>query len=818
MCKEETAKLEETLYACLTLHTPYPTEAFGLSHESVEKVTKNFIQTHFHYLTFKKNIFPADNRERTIKASLFDLVSYITGTKGNDSEIVIVNDIDVYSLTKQQKEPYPKMIGTVCKVLKFETSKITLLPIRNVYISEISEKSGIAKVYAIETEITTDSLDKEKKEYAKAFQLLHKCIHFQNNIFTYANNASEFFRLSESKYGINPTPETRNELIENTNKMIGFFELEPAEITFLLKTANLCSRLVELQDALREMRDILKCRYMLMLDSSDETNSDNSLITDDYYSQLELLDFQNKESIKEFVSKIAIPESYKTKINGILSYSSYKSNDIEYIRNLLKLPHKLADNINKTPESIMNTLNSVQYGMEEVKEKVLDYVILSQKIRHANLPVLCLNGKPGTGKTSLVYAISQALNRPLVKCSLAGVNDASTLIGFEYTYRSAIPGKIIRGMQSSPVSNPVFLLDEIDKVDNRYGDPISVLLSVLDPIQNNHFEDLYIGLPYDLSNVLFICTSNYKEMIPAALRNRMEIIDIPYYSDFEKVEICKNYIIPKLMDRYELNEGRIEINDDDILYIVQSYTREAGVRQLDRCLDTIVRKIVIYGMLPQDKQIILQRDLIQRWLGKEKYIQNIKKSTKVIGSCNGIGELNNGQENDNSVETICYPGPSTVMATGFTNQYSIDVIMKVYSIIKANYINLNCSEEILKNSVLHIHNCSSEILSTADNAAQFLVSLLSAINKAPVDNDLCIVGGVSFSGEIIAVHNFREKINAAYEAGYSKIIIPQANLDIDDHSLSEFNKKIEIIPISNISKLIWNVFENTNSCEVEEIC
>ena len=290
-----------------------------------------------------------------------------------------------------------------------------------------------------------------------------------------------------------------------------------------------------------------------------------------------------------------------------------------YIDWLMDLPWWQETKDNEDLNEAEAILNADHYGLEKVKERILEYLAVKQMTNSLNAPIICLVGPPGVGKTSLAKSVARALDRKFVKMSLGGVRDEAEIRGHRRTYLGALPGRIIQGMKKAGVTNPVFLIDEIDKMASDYkGDPSSAMLEVLDPEQNSVFSDHYIEEPYDLSKVLFIATANYLENIPPALRDRLEIIELSSYTDAEKVHIAKDHLVPKQLELNGLKASQLKIDDDMLLYLIRYYTREAGVRSLERTIATICRKTVLAILKNNKRSIKLTKKLVHEWLGNEK--------------------------------------------------------------------------------------------------------------------------------------------------------------------------------------------------------
>ena len=376
-----------------------------------------------------------------------------------------------------------------------------------------------------------------------------------------------------------------------------------------------------------------------------------------------------KEKINKLKAPINIKNRLKKELNRLesLSQMSPEINIVEnYINWLLELPWSEETIDNNDLNIVKNNLDKSHYGLEKVKNRIIEYLAVKQMTNSLRGPIICLSGPPGVGKTSLAFSIASAINRNFVKMSVGGVNDESEIKGHRRTYIGASPGRIIQGMKKAKSINPVFLIDEIDKMTKDIkGDPASVLLEVLDPEQNKYFSDNFIEEEYDLSKVMFVATANYIENIPEPLKDRMEIIELTGYTEFEKLDIAKKHLIPKSIKEHGINNTNIEFDDDVLLFIIRHYTKEAGVRELERLISSIIRKVVMNMIKKNDNELVFKitKNNIDSYLGKKKYSFNTNENSYQIGVVNGLAYTSYGGDTL-PIEVSFYKGKGNLSLTG----------------------------------------------------------------------------------------------------------------------------------------------------------
>lgn len=520
-------------------------------------------------------------------------------------------------------------------------------------------------------------------------------------------------------------------------------------------------------------------------------------------------------NLKEKVDSINASEKIKKrlyeeikKFENLTSLSPEINVIRNYIDTLLNLPWNNTTIDNEDLRDVKQILDSSHYGLEKVKERILEYLAVKQMTKSLKGPIICLVGPPGVGKTSLAFSIAKAINREFTKISVGGIHDESEIMGHRRSYVGSGPGRIIQGLKKAGSSNPVFLIDEIDKMTkSANGDPASSLLEVLDPEQNMYFSDHFIEEEVDLSNVMFVATANYIEDIPEALKDRLEIINLSGYTEFEKLDIAKKHLLKKICEEHGIEEEKINISEDVILKIIRNYTKEAGVRELERCLATIVRKIVTLLVMNHqtiEKMNITIKDL-EKYLGKEKFSSFDKLELSEVGIVNGLAYTRFGGDTL-PIEVNYFKGDGKLILTG-----SLGDVMKESAQIALSYIKSNCKYfkidyEKLSKSDIHIHVPEGAVPKDGPSAGVTLTTaLISAFTDSKVDATIAMTGEITLRGKVLPIGGLKEKSIGAFRNGIKTIIIPKDNLKDLDEVPNEIKRQIKYIPVStykDIYKLV----------------
>lgn len=484
-----------------------------------------------------------------------------------------------------------------------------------------------------------------------------------------------------------------------------------------------------------------------------------------------------------------------------------------YLDLIISLPFVEVSEEKKDIKEAKRILDEDHYGLEIVKEKILDYLAVRQLSDNPKMPILCLVGPPGVGKTSLGRSIARATGRNFVRISLGGVRDEAEIRGHRRTYIGALPGKIISAMKKAKTINPVFMIDEIDKLAQDYkGDPAAALLEVLDPEQNNSFHDHYLDFGYDLSKVLFITTANNMETIPLPLLDRMEVIRIPGYTDYEKLHIAKQFLIPRQKKFNGLEPYNIYIPDDTIYTVINSYTREAGVRNLEREIGNIMHKLArqIVEMGPEkakeEKFEILPENL-KNYLGIPRFIKEERPPVLPIGVATGLAWTSAGGE-VLFIEVISYPGKGNITITGKLGDVMKESAQAAFSYTKliAEHFGIGISD--INNRDYHIHIPEGATPKDGPSAGITIAcALLSNILGIPLRSDTAMTGEITLSGRILPIGGLKEKALAAYRNNIFRIIIPQKNIKDIEEIPEEIRKVIKFVPISGMEEVILEAFD-----------
>ena len=521
---------------------------------------------------------------------------------------------------------------------------------------------------------------------------------------------------------------------------------------------------------------------------------------------------KDAENIRQRLENNPYPETIKKKVKDELSryemlpMASGETGIIKtYIDWLMDLPWWQETTDIKDLNQAQAILDADHYGLEKVKERILEYLAVKQMTNSLKAPILCLVGPPGVGKTSLAKSVARALDRKFVKISLGGVRDEAEIRGHRRTYLGAMPGRIIQGMKKAGVINPVFLIDEIDKMASDYkGDPSSAMLEVLDPEQNALFSDHYIEEAYDLSHVLFIATANYLENIPEALRDRLEIIQLSSYTDVEKTHIAREHLLPKQLEENGLKPSQLKISDEMILYLIRYYTREAGVRQLERTLGTICRKTVLAILKDHKKSITLTKKRIKEWLGNEKVDYGHKEKKDQIGTVTGLAYTSFGGD-ILQIEANRFEGKGRLILTG-----KLGDVMKESASIALDYIKAHAKEfhidpKKFEDCDIHIHVPEGAVPKDGPSAGVTMTTaLVSCFSEIPVKANLAMTGEVTLRGNVLPIGGLKEKSLAAYRSGITTILIPKENVRDLDEIPQEVKDAVTFIPVSNVKHVLKN--------------
>lgn len=740
--------------------------------------------------------------DNTYDRQMVEIVDKITG-----DYMLLVNpidddaDIDITSLPKYG------VLGRLKLKINVPNGKtrIVIEGLRRVelsnYISEDKHYRANCKEIEIpispEDENYTNVLIKALERYIDKVPYMGNAIMGQlaniNNISDLCDLIASFLTIDykrKKKYitMINPLERCRA-LIEDMNEDLKFVELEQKIEAEVEK---------ELSETQKEY--FLREKIKAMQKELGEANSKDD----------EIIRFKKK------CSKLKCNSKIKEKIiHEIARYEATHTNSPElgmirdYLDWMLNLPWNYHTKDNDDLTKVKNILDSSHYALDDVKDRIVEYLAVKQNTNNLRSPILCLVGPPGVGKTSLAISIAKSLNRKTAKISVGGINDEAEIIGHRRTYVGANPGRIIQGIRKAGTANPVFIIDEIDKMTKDIkGDPASSLLEVLDPEQNNKFSDHYIEEDFDLSKVLFIATANYIEQIPYELKDRLEIINLSSYTEYEKLDIAKRHLIPKELEEHGLTPLQVQIEDAALMTIIRNYTKEAGVRELERVIATLFRKIV--------KKILLEKDcsfyniteaMLEEFLGKKKYTYSENTSQDEIGVVNGMAYTVFGGD-ILPIEATLYKGKGELTLTGSLGEVMRESCRIALSYIKANLKEFNIKPHLLDENDIHIHVPEGAVNKDGPSAGiTITTTLISLLTNKKVDRNISMTGEITLRGRILAIGGLKEKIIGAHRAGIKRIFIPKENEKDLDEITDDIKKDIEFIFVSNYHEIYQKIFK-----------
>lgn len=593
--------------------------------------------------------------------------------------------------------------------------------------------------------------------------------------------------------------------------------LKVAEKQALLETFSVNDRLMQLIEILNNEKEVLGLEQKIgqrVKQSMEQTQKEYYLREQLKAIQKELGEKEGKleetEELRERIKEAKMPKQVEekalkelTRYEKIPQASAESSVIRNYIEWLVTIPwhEETTDrlDINHAEE----ILDEDHYGLEKVKERVLEYLAVQELTKSLKGPILCLAGPPGVGKTSLARSIARALERKFVRISLGGVRDEAEIRGHRRTYVGAMPGRIIQGMKKAGSINPVFLLDEIDKMASDFrGDPASAMLEVLDPEQNDSFSDHFIEEPYDLSKVMFITTANNVQTIPAPLLDRMEIISIAGYTEVEKEEIAKRYLLPKQMKEHGLTKGRLQVKDEAILKLIRYFTREAGVRNLEREIATVCRKAAKKIVSGERKRVIVTENTIEEMLGKPRFRYGLAEEEDQVGAATGLAYTTSGGDTL-SIEVSLAKGKGELILTGKLGDVMKESAQAAFSYIRSRADELNIDPNFHENVDIHIHVPEGATPKDGPSAGiTMATALVSALTGRKVKKEVGMTGEITLRGRVLPIGGLKEKAMSAHRAGLETIIIPKENEKDLEEIPESVRKGLTFISVSHLDEVL----------------
>ncbi|KPU27578.1 peptidase [Caloranaerobacter sp. TR13] len=598
-----------------------------------------------------------------------------------------------------------------------------------------------------------------------------------------------------------------------------YIQLKPEDKQKILEAFNPYERLETLYIILKEEIEVLEIEEKIYQRVRKQINK----LQKEYYLKEQLKAIQKELGEEDGIE--AEVEEYKKKINKIKMPKEVKEKALKEADRLLRLSPASAETgvirnylewiielpwDKKTKDRIdikksREILDEDHYGLKDVKERILEYLAIRQLAKNMKGPILCLVGPPGVGKTSIAKSIAKSLNRKFVRMSLGGVRDEAEIRGHRRTYVGAIPGRIISSMRKVGSKNPVFLFDEIDKLSSDFrGDPASALLEVLDPEQNSTFTDHYLEVPFDLSKVMFITTANTTSTIPRPLLDRMEVIRISGYTEEEKVQIAIKYLLPKQMKEHGLKKENIVISENTIRDIINKYTREAGVRNLERNIANICRKVAKKIVEDNVKTVRINSSNLHKYLGIAKFRYEKVADEHQVGIATGLAWTAFGGETL-SIEVNCMNGTGKLQLTGQLGDVMKESAMAGISYIRSKVSELGIEDDFYKEKDIHIHVPEGAIPKDGPSAGiTMATAVISALSNIPVRSDVAMTGEITLRGRVLPVGGIKEKVLAAHRAGIKKVLLPWDNKKDMEEIPDKVKRRLEFVLVKNMDEVLEN--------------
>ena len=730
-------------------------------------------------------------------------VAAINRAVDNNSEIFIAPQKSAFIENPKKSDILPVgVIARIKQVVKIQSTgnlKISVEAVCRAKIVDFIETKGLFTVTAEECPYIEPNDDIEKEAYFR----VAKNVFYEYAILDKRINKEMITAITEIK--------NVNEFMDNALSIVNFKETDVQEILLLDHTLErlkafekLFSRELEISKIERKItgkvrQSIDKSQKEFYL--REQLKAIHDELGDDA-DEIEVLteELKSKGLPKEVEEKAMKEISRLDKINPSSPDYSIILNYLDWIKDL---PFGKSTVDTEDLIKAKEILDSDHFGLEKVKERIVEYLAVLQLTKQIKGPILCFVGPPGVGKTSVATSIARALNRKFVRMSLGGVKDEAEIRGHRKTYVGAMPGRIVYGLKNAGSDNPVFLLDEIDKLSSDiHGDPASALLEVLDPEQNTTFRDRYLEVPLDLSKVMFITTANTVDTIPYPLLDRMEIIELTGYTNEEKLEIAKRYLIPKQLKNNGLTAKKIDITDGAIMEIIQGYTMEAGVRNLEREISGVIRKVATkVAENPRLRKQTIKENNVQDYLGVKKHIRDMALDKDEVGACTGLAWTSVGGTTL-TIEVGLMHGKGEILLTGKLGDVMKESARAAISYIRANANKYGIDSAVFEKTDIHIHVPEGATPKDGPSAGiTMATAILSAFTGKPVRKNVAMTGEITLRGKVLPIGGLKEKSLAAFRLGITNVIIPKANEKDLSEIPNEIRKQINFIPAEDAQEV-----------------
>ena len=768
------------------------------------RIDVNSVETHTLPVLPVRGVISLPNTEIRLEIGRPQSIEALEVCEEYSNYVILVSQVDPNVEVPQSEDLL--QYGTIAKV----TMKIKLpnghykVKFNTLTRVEIQEYTQLEPYFMATVQTMPSTPLQEEQEIAIMRLLKEAVVEHGSSLFVHPNDVKELV-------------ESATNADQATDIVAFYLRISEEEKVKYLQETNVEERLTLL------LKDIEKEKYIADLEMkiNQEVKRSVDAHQKEFYLrekakaiQKELGDDYSKEAVsqefREKLEALGVPEAVKAKaLEEIRRFEMLPSNSSEsgvvrtYIEWILALPWSIQTTDNTDILFAEETLNNQHFGLEKVKDRILEYLAVKTMTCKNPSTILCLVGPPGVGKTSLAKSIADALGRKFVKISLGGVKDESEIRGHRRTYLGALPGRMIQAMKKAGTTNPVFLLDEIDKMASDYkGDPASAMLEVLDPEQNSHFSDHYLEEEYDLSNVLFIATANYLENIPAPLRDRMDMIHVDSYTEQEKTEIAKRYLLQRQLEAHGLTKEQLSIDEAVILELIQYYTREAGVRQLERQIGSICRKVARKLLAEKVESLHVDSSMLVELLGKHKYTHGLIETEDQIGVVTGLAYTQFGGD-ILPVEVTYYKGTGKMVLTGKLGDVMKESGQAAISFVRANAKKYGIDPDLFKDHDIHIHVPEGATPKDGPSAGVTMVTaLVSALSQKFVKREVGMTGEVTLRGRVLPIGGLKEKSISAHRAGLTTIIMPKDNEKDLDEIPQSVKSQMTFIPVSTIDEVL----------------